>query len=157
MLIIDGYNLLWAAQKQTPDIKIDDISLCQLISQYLKILNRQGQVIFDGIGPPDKAPFGRISNLEIIFSGANNDADSIIETKIAADSAPKRLMIVSSDQRIRKAAQRAKSVSVKSEKFCVEMLKVISRKRPKSEPAAKRAGLDEAQTKQWLKYFGLEQ
>ncbi len=157
MLIIDGYNLLWAAQKQTPESKIDDLYLCHIISQYLRLLNRPGQIIFDGIGPPDKSPFGRISNLEVIFSGQNTDADTLIENKIISDSASKRLMIVSSDLRVKKAAQRAKSVSVKSEKFYSEMVKALNRKNFPKEPSGKRTGLDEAQTQQWLKYFGLEQ
>lgn len=157
MLIIDGYNLLWAAQKQPEGGAITDIQLCHMIGRYLRLINQTGQIIFDGIGPPDKAPFARIPNLEIIFSGQNTDADSIIETKITADSAPKRLTVISSDQQVRKAAKRAKSASVKSEQFYSEMIKSLTRKRPEREPAEKRSGLDEAQTQQWLKYFELEQ
>ena len=114
-------------------------------------------IVFDGIGPPDKAPFGRIADLEVIFSGQTKDADAVIEAKLAADSAPRRLTIVSSDQRIRKAARAAKAVSVKSEKFYNQMIQALNRKRPKPEPSEKKLGLDQAQTKQWLRYFGLEQ
>jgi len=157
MLIIDGYNLLWAAQKQSEAGAITDIQLCHMIGRYLRLTNQTGQIIFDGIGPPDKSPFAKAANLEIIFSGQNTDADSIIEAKITADSAPKRLTVISSDQQVRKAAKRAKSVSIKSEQFYGEMIKTLARKRPEREPMEKRAGLDEAQTRQWLKYFELEQ
>lgn len=157
MLIIDGYNLLWAAHKHPESSEITDLQLCYLIGRYLKILQRNGQIVFDGTGPPDKAPFGRIGNLEVIFSGQITDADTLIETKIAADTAPKRLMIVSSDIRIKKAAQRAKAESVNSEQFYSDMIRLLSQKRPPREPPEKKLGLDEAQTRKWLEYFGLEQ
>ncbi len=157
MFIIDGYNLLWSVHKEADHGELDDLQLCRLIGQYLRLIRRQGQIVFDGIGPPDKVPFGHISNLEVIFSGQTKDADTVIEAKIAADSAPKRLTIVSSDQRIRKAARAAKAVSVKSEKFYSWMIQLLSRKRPQAEPSEKKLGLDQAQTKQWLKYFNLEQ
>jgi predicted RNA-binding protein with PIN domain len=157
MLIIDGYNLLWAIHKEADHSELDDLQLCRLIGQYLKLVRRQGQIIFDGKGPPDKAPFERISNLEVIFSGQTKDADAVIEAKIAADSAPRRLTIISSDQGVRKAARAAKAVSMKSESFYSEMVKVLSRKKPQAEPSEKRLGLDPAQTKQWLKYFNLEE
>lgn len=157
MLIIDGYNLLWSVHKEADHNELDDLELCRLIGRYLKIVRRKGQMIFDGTGPPDKAPFGRIANLEVIFSGQTKDADAVIEAKIAADSAPKRLTIVSSDQRVRKAARSAKAGSIKSEKFYNEMAKVLSRRRPQREPREKRLGLDPAQTRQWLKYFNLEE
>lgn len=157
MLIIDGYNLLWSIHKEANYSELDDLQLCRLIGQYLKLVKKQGQIVFDGIGPPDKAPFGQIANLEVIFSGQTKDADTVIEAKIAVDSAPRRLTIVSSDQRIRKAARAAKAVSVKSEKFYSRMLQLLSRREPRAEPSEKQLGLDPAQTKQWLKYFNLEE
>ena len=157
MLIIDGYNLLWSVHKEADTNGIEDVQLCRLIGRYLRLTQQKGQIVFDGIGPPDKTAFGNISSLEVIFSGPSKEADDVIEAKITADSAARRLVIVSSDRRIRKAARAAKAESVKSEQFYSEMIRQIGRAESQVEPAEKQTGLDEAQTKQWLKLFDLAQ
>jgi predicted RNA-binding protein with PIN domain len=158
MIIIDGYNLLWSIQNRSEDFEsISDVQLCRIVSRYLKLTREKGQIVFDGIGPPDKSGFNNVSNLEIFFSGLAADADTVIENKIRANTAPKRLTVVSSDQRLRKAAQARKAISVKSEVFWDNIQKQLSRKRTTNEPAAKQQGLNESETKQWLKFFGLEQ
>ncbi|RKY24587.1 MAG: hypothetical protein DRP62_03395 [Planctomycetota bacterium] len=158
MIIIDGYNLLWSIQSRSEDLEsISDVQLCCIVSRYLKLTNEKGQIIFDGIGPPDKSRFYNIRNLEVFFVGFNTDADTVIETRIMASTAPKGLTIVSSDRRIQKAAWARKATSIKSETFWDNLQKLLSRKKTASEPAAKRIGLNESETEQWLKFFGLEQ
>ncbi len=158
MYIIDGYNLLWSVHKvAVHSEEMSDVHLCRLIGRYLRIIGNEGQVVFDGIGPPDKTPFSYVSGVEVIFSGSGTDADSFIEAKISSDTAPKRLTIVSSDRRIRKAAGLRKAASVKSEQFWRSVVKVLSKQVKVQEPAEKRQGLDQAQTGQWLKYFGFDQ
>jgi hypothetical protein len=63
----------------------------------------------------------------------------------------------SSDRRLRKAARARKAISVKSEVFWNNIQKQLSRKKTIKEPAAKRQGLTDGETKQWLEFFGLEQ
>ena len=158
MYIIDGYNLLWSVHKVDSDWQdITDVQLCRLISQYLKAVRRPGEIIFDGVGPPDKTPFDSTTGVDIVFSGTSTDADSIIEARIKVDTAPKRLTVVSSDRRIRSAARARKATSVKSEQFWQELVRQLNSRSSTAEPSEKRQGLDQAQTGQWLKYFGLEQ
>ena len=158
MIIIDGYNLLHAILKIEEDPgAISDIELCRVISSYLYQTNQAGEIIFDGRGPRDKDVFERMSGVEVTFSGIRNDTDTIIEEKIKTNTAPKRLIIVSSDRRLRKAARSRKANSVKSEDFWIKVQKQLSRKRPQKEPAAKRRGLSDSETKLWLKIFGIEQ
>lgn len=156
--IIDGYNLLWSIQKDDQDsAPITDVALCQIISRYLTSINQDGEIVFDGIGPPEKTGFDNLQKLEVIFSGQNNDADSVIETKIKANFAPKRLTIVSSDQRLRNAARARKATSVKSETFWPNVCKQLDRKQQIKEPPEKRQGLTTSETNQWLKFFDLDQ
>ncbi len=157
MFIIDGHNLLYAIPKIDEGAAIiNDVQLCRTISNYMKLTGQSGEIIFDGTGPPDKSAFDNINGLEVSFSGLGTDTDSVIEDKISASTAPKRLIIVSSDRRLRKAARTRKAASVKSEKFWTNVNKQLNRKRPKKEPGAKRHGLSDSETKQWLDYFGLE-
>jgi len=158
MLIIDGYNLLHAILKaEEASEAIGDLELCMVVSRYLKLIGRPGEMIFDGAGPPDKSGFDNVSNLEVFFAGLGADADTVIEDKISASTSPKRLTIVSSDRRLRKAARTRRCNSLKSEVFWDNVRKQLNRKRPAREPVAKRQGLSESETDQWLDFFGFEQ
>ncbi|MHC4075808.1 MAG: NYN domain-containing protein [Planctomycetota bacterium] len=157
-VIIDGYNLLHSIQNVSEGSgSIDDIQMCRIVGQYLGFVGEQGVVVFDGIGPPEKSGFYNIGNLEVIFSGQRSDADTVIEIKIKASTAPKRLRIVSSDRRLRDAARARKATVTKSEQFWYDIQKRLSRKKTKKEPSAKCRGISGSETRQWLKLFGLEQ
>jgi len=106
LVIIDGHNLLWAIQGAGEGFEsISDVQLCHILGRYLKLTGEKGEIIFDGTGPTDKSRFDNISNLEVFFAGLATDADTVIEYKIRASTAPRRLTVVSSDQRLQKAAR----------------------------------------------------
>ena len=158
MIIIDGHNLLHSIQKVDEDLgSISDVGLCRIVGRYLKLTGQSGEIIFDGTGPRDKSGFDNIIDVEVFFAGLGTDTDTVIEDKIIASTAPKRLIIVSSDRRLRKAARARKATSVKSEVFWNNVHKQLSRKKPIKEPSGKRRGLSESETRQWLEFFGLEQ
>lgn len=158
MYIIDGHNLLHAILKaeEAPQ-PIQDLALCAILGRYLNLIGRPGEIIFDGTGPPDKSRFDEMGNLVVSFAGTGSDADSVIEDKIIASTAPKRLTIVSSDRRLRKAARARRCSAIKSEVFWDNVRKQLSRKRQAKEPSAKRQGLSESETDQWLNLLGFEQ
>ena len=158
MFIIDGHNLLHTIFKLEGDSgATSDVGLCRILGRYFKLTGEKGEMIFDGTGPPDKGGFDNISNLEVFFAGVRSDADTVIEDKISANTAPKRLIIVSSDRRLRKAARIRKATSMKSDVFWNDVQKQLSRKRPEKEPTEKRQGLNEGETEQWLEFFGFGQ
>jgi hypothetical protein len=155
-VIIDGHNLLWAIQNPDEDASITDTAMCQALDTYFGITRDKAEIIFDGIGPPDKTGFNNLSNLEITFSGRNTDCDSIIEQRILDSTAPSHLTIVSTDRKIRDAANSRKAVSVQSDEFWTIVTKRLNKQRRGKEPAAKRTGLTESETTLWLKTFGLD-
>jgi predicted RNA-binding protein with PIN domain len=158
MLIIDGHNLLHSIQQTGEDSEpISDVQLCRILSGYLKLIDEKGEIVFDGTGPRDKSGFDNISNLEVFFAGLGSDADTVIEDKIKASTAPRRLTVVSSDRRLRDAARARKATAVKSEVFWNNLRKQLRRKKTFKEPTAKRRGLTESETEQWLEFFGIEQ
>ena len=158
MFIIDGHNLLHTIFKLEGDSgATSDVGLCRILGRYFKLTGEKGEMIFDGTGPPDKGGFDNISNLEVFFAGVRSDADTVIEDKISANTAPKRLIIVSSDRRLRKAARIRKATSMKSDVFWNDVQKQLSRKRPEKEPTEKRQGLNQGETEQWLEFFGFGQ
>jgi predicted RNA-binding protein with PIN domain len=158
MFIIDGHNLLHTILKTEGDSEVvSDVGLCRIVGNYLRLTGRRGEIIFDGTGPRDKDIFEKVGDVEVLFAGSRTDADTVIEDKIKANTAPKRLTVVSSDRRLRKAARARKAAAVKSEDFWNNVQKQLSRKRRAREPAAKRRGLSEGETEQWLEFFGLGQ
>ena len=136
---------------------INDVGLCRILGRYFKLTGENGEMIFDGTGPPDKSGFDNIGNLEVFFAGMRSDADTVIEDKISASTAPKKLTIISSDRRLRAAARTRKATSMKSDVFWNDVQKQLSRKRPAKEPTEKRQGLNEGETEQWLEFFGFGQ
>ncbi len=157
MILIDGTNLLWAIREVPDDREITtEVQLCGVLDRYFALTGEDGEVIFDGAGPADTSIFGGVTHFEIFFSGFNKDADSVIEEKILANSAPRRLTVVSSDRRLRVAAAARKAAALKADLFWNGVLKELARKRPKSrEPQEKRDGLTEGETDKWLDVFGL--
>jgi hypothetical protein len=159
-VIIDGHNLLWYIQNADEEQSIADITLCRILDRYFGLINprRAGaEIIFDGSGPANKTEFNNIKNLRVTFSGRASDCDTVIESRIAASTAPKRLTIISTDRRLRDAAKARKAISVKCEDFWDKVKKRLSKQKKHKEPAGKRGGLTESETELWLKTFGLKQ
>ena len=156
--LIDGYNLLRAVQKTEEFSTLTDVQMCRAISDYLSSVRDHGHVVFDGIGPPDKAAFGGIPGLEVYFSGASCEADDIIEDKIFDNTAPKSLVVVSSDRRIRQAAAKRKAIDVPADLFWQTLLARLEKQanRPAPEPMEKRLGLTEREADLWIDLFDLD-
>ena len=154
--LIDGYNLLRLIQQVDEElVTLTEAGLCRIISEYLVRIRDYGHIFFDGLGPPDKTNLSNFPNLEVYFSGPNTDADSLIELKIADNTAPKSLVVISTDRRIRAAAKKRKALSVRSDIFWIAMTKQLERQKPTPEPKEKRRGITEGETDQWLDIFGM--
>jgi hypothetical protein len=159
MTIIDGDNLLWALRETLDEREIvTELELCRALSRYFAATGEPGQVVFDGAGPADRSEFDKIANMEIVFAGFSHDADTVIEEKLRANTSPRRLTVVSSDRRLRKAAAARKATGVKSEDFWALVRKESERRKPRrNEPQEKREGLTEGETDKWLEAFGLDE
>lgn len=158
MFIIDGHNLLHAICKIEENAKaLSEPGMCKVLGTYLKLAGEKAVIVFDGSGPPDKSGFDGISHVEILFAGLATDADTVIEDKIKASTAPKGLTIVSSDRQLQHAAHAKRATAIKSEVFWAEVQKQLSRKRAAKEPSGKRQGISQSETEQWLKVFGIDQ
>lgn len=157
-MLIDGYNLLRAIQNTYEEMAgIDEIALCTVLSVYLKKIKKRGCIVFDGLGPPDKTALNNFRNPQIIFSGSALEADDIIEKLILEHTAPKRLVVVSTDRRIKAAARKRKAKSINSNEFWAEVIKCIEKKQKHiPEPKEKLTGLTNSEAELWLKEFGLD-
>ncbi|MCP4378708.1 MAG: hypothetical protein GY794_21345 [bacterium] len=85
-------------------------------------------------------------------------ADEVIIEHIGANSAPRRLTVVSTDREIRQAARHRRCKSITSQDFAILLEKLAQRppQHKPSEPVEKTDGLNEKQTDEWMKEFGFE-
>lgn len=156
--LIDGHNLLYAARgydEQFWNFTEDD--LCKVLNEFFRRINTRALVVFDGTGPRDKRPYARFPMLDVSFSGLDFEADDILIREVEEDTAPKRLVVVSADRRIRTVAEKRKSVSLPSFDFWhIVLLELEKPFKKKAEPKEKIQGLSESETDRWMKLFGFD-
>lgn len=158
-VVVDGNNLLYAARSAgTTELLIGRSMLCGTLSQWAARKGERVHVVFDG-PPPNPALAVQIGkpHIELSFSGAGNSADSVVIERIERDSAARRLIVVSSDRAIIRAARRRRARAVRSEDFWVTVQRDLARPEPRRvEPEEKEAGLGADATREWLEEFGLD-
>ena len=158
--LIDGYNVMHA--KGLMDREFGPDGLRQARHRFLVDLAAAlgpveavlTTVVFDAADPPaDRPDRMTVKGITAIFAVGDEDADSRIEAMIAAHSDPRRLTVVSSDLRIRKAAQRRRAKVVTSDVFLADL---TDRKpaRPIPPPPPERgASQTKAEAAHWLAVF----
>ena len=153
--LIDGNNLIHALGAIGPDVGRQ--GLCRIL-EPLASRGERVCVVFDGAPPPEQmAQQFHEGPVEAVFA-APRTADDVILERIADSSAPRRLVVVSTDREIRQAARRRRCQGHKSEPFA-ELLLRLERQQPRidHEPPEKRHGLTPEQTEAWLKEFQLDE
>ena len=157
--LFDGYNVYHAARKLSEEwAHITVSSMCLLVGEDMRIVRDCAIVAFDGHRPKGRIEQDQLPGcIKILYSGSKSDADSLIEQLIKENTAPKRLVVVSSDRRIIKAARRRRAKSLGSAEYLFEMLKRHDRPPAKpKEPWEKQHGVPEGQLRGWLEMFGID-
>jgi hypothetical protein len=162
-LLIDGYNLLNAAgilaRGRGPGSleRARQALLNTLVESLPEEEVQRTTVVFDA----SESPWGvaKQSNhrgIQVRFAAKDDDADTVIEELIKADSAPKRLTVVSSDHRIQRAAKRRKATAVDADQWFADLLrKRAERSRSSQNSENKPAGpLSVAEVQNWMKELG---
>jgi len=117
LLLIDGYNVVSPiAAPRRPGTREADPNwlhdermrlMHRLVDHLPGEIRRRTCVVFDAANPPRDRPHQfEFQQLTIRFAIDYPEADDLIEEMIAAHSAPKQLMVVSSDHRVQNAARR---------------------------------------------------
>ncbi|MEW4488036.1 NYN domain-containing protein [Thalassoglobus sp. JC818] len=122
--LIDGYNLLHAAGLARVSYGPGDLERCRqrLLHRIRHGLDRAQRartiVVFDGRGADfrDSSEY-RFHGMLVVFSPPGEEADDIIEEQIASHSAPKQLVVISSDHRLHKSARVRRATAIDSEQF----------------------------------------
>lgn len=157
-VLIDGNNLLFAAAAHDPERPPGRHRLCELLGRWGRRMRQRVDIVFDGPPPPAEllAQMGGLG-VGVAFSGGGVTADERISERIRQCSAPRRLVVVSTDHAVAQAARRRRCASVRSEDFWPRLLLDLAAppRRP-LEPEQKRAGLAENEVEAWERELGLE-
>jgi predicted RNA-binding protein with PIN domain len=162
-LLIDGYNLMYAAgfvrARYGPgDLERCRLRLLNLVAGHLDEAQRlRTTIIFDSkTPPPDAARWSTYREMHVEFAPPGKEADDVIEELIAAHSAPKQLLVVSSDHRLHKAARRRKARIRDSDKFLDACESAAKRVSQVEEPIEERpsAKLSSEEVAAWAAEFG---
>jgi len=156
--LIDGNNLSFALDEM--GLTVGREGLCKLLTLLLPE-DPKVHVVFDG-PPPPAGHAQQIDSIGIQVSYAHpRSADDLILECINADTAPRRLNVVSSDREIRNAARKRRCPTIISQEFAKKLIAIDRAARQPddtshTEPDEKQHGLNDQQTRQWLDEFGLE-
>lgn len=188
-LLIDGYNLLHATgifgRGPAPgSLQRSRQALLNFLAASLPPEEvARTVVVFDAAAAPPGLPRTmQHGGMTVRYAERDREADDLIEELIKADSAPRKLTVVSSDHRLQRAARRRRATAVDSDVWYAALRaarqqrspaeRVSSKRVPQSrgsqsretqsselqsrdrEGAAGAAPLSEAEVEQWLREFG---
>jgi hypothetical protein len=139
-LLIDGYNLLnavgIAGRGAGPGgLERSRLALLNFLAESLSAEEiPRTTVVFDARSAPPGLP-GTTDHrgLTVRFAAGYEDADSLIEELIRSDSAPRKLVVVSSDHRLQRAARRRRATPIDSDAWYAE---VLQRRRQRQQQSA---------------------
>ncbi len=157
-VVIDGNNLLCAAQGvEGCSGHLDRADLCHLLARWARRRKQRVHIVFDGPSPRRTLLKGvAYAEMQVSFSGHRTTADAVLYRMLETDSAARRLVVVSSDREIGRAAKRRRARVVQSAGFWVRLKRDLARLDPQhSEPQEKEVGLDPPATERWLDELGL--
>jgi predicted RNA-binding protein with PIN domain len=157
-VLIDGNNLQPAAWSGEPQRPVGRMMMCRFLGEWARRFGHRVRVVFDGV-EPHTAVAEQIADpdIQVRYSGPDETADDVLMRLIRDDSAPRRLLVVSSDRQIARAARRRRAESIRSDGFWGRVQRDLSRPRTQpAEPPEKRRGASCEQTQQWLAELGFD-
>jgi len=163
-VLVDGYNVLFTLHLLprpggAAALQVARQRLLDLIHAHLGLAARDVLVIFDAREAPKGVPDAyAYHGIKVLFAKERKEADDLIELLIQQESVPRRLTVVSSDQRLRLAATRRGAQAVRAEEFLEWMEKQAAAERLRSTrpatPDDHAAEATPAEPDHWLKEFG---
>lgn len=161
-LLIDGNNLLHASDV-FPDGRDRSLGAAQralvaaLTAKWTASELNTAVIVFDGNGGAKHG--SQVTEIaaessdrpRVLFPNRKQDADDVLESFLRAEREPTRLLVVSSDHRIQRAARQAGAKYIDSEAYWREI------RRPPVEatevPDDRQQTPDEGEVQAWLKKF----
>ncbi len=124
MILIDGYNLLYAAGvfaegERAGTLQAEREALLQMLATRLTAKQRRvTTIVFDASGAPPGLPdAASYESIKVRYARGYEDADALLEEIIEKCRAPRSLSVVSSDHRVQRAARSRGAAWIDSERW----------------------------------------
>lgn len=164
MLIIDGYNLMFAVgfvgRGTGPGgLERSRLALLNFIAESIEeSALASTTVVFDAQHAPPGLPATLLfRGMTVRFATGYASADELIEELIRADSAPRRLLVVSGDHRLQTAARHRRAKAIDSDQWYSDMLRLRASQHAAARPAAvKPQEPASGEVEFWLRQFADE-
>jgi len=164
-LLVDAYNALHVTGVLPPEIAgVDATGLARLVARS-RYGSRACWLVCDGAPPGSRRsggvirqPVAGVEAVEIVYAGPGRDADSAIERLVERDSAPRQLVVVSSDRRILTAARKRRCRALTSQAFLKHLAEDHAKPGTGTDPYPSFAldvPLDPAEAKRWRERLGV--
>ena len=160
--LIDGYNFLHATGMLGRNVgprtleRARNALLGFLAASLPESERADTTVVFDAKnGPPGLPRELNQHGVRVLYAVGYPDADGLMKELIRADSSPRRLVVVSSDHQIQRAAARRRATTIDSDRWYADVCRQ-RRARELAEPAAEDRPLPtdpEADTDYWVQAF----
>lgn len=128
-ILVDTFNVLHLTGVLPPDLAGLDVEELRGVIALSRYRRQMIKLVCDGVEPVGGRGLGDFDgddvegerrgfrNISMMWSGAETDADSVIEILVAQDSAPRRLTVVTSDRRLGKEVRKRRVRVMPSEVF----------------------------------------
>ncbi|MGE3242087.1 MAG: NYN domain-containing protein [Pirellulales bacterium] len=127
-LLIDGYNLLHVSGVFGRGTALTELHrsrealLAFLAASLSKADCATTTIVFDAAGAPPGLPRSyKYEGLQVEFARDPGNADELLERLIVAHDSPRKLVVVSSDHRVQRAAKRRRAKAIDSDRWWAEL------------------------------------
>ena len=162
-ILIDGYNLMHASGVFGTGGRTSLESSREALLDWLGAMLSNAQrhrttIVFDARDAPPGLPrAARKHDIQIHFAPRGCEADDVLEEMIVEHSAPRSLVVVSSDHRLHRAAKRRRAKPIDSDQWAAEVRRrAKKRTAPPLDPADGAEKLSDDELQAWLDEFAEE-
>ena len=150
-VLVDTFNVLHMTGILPPGLAGLDVAGLAALIGTSRWAENHVVLVCDGM-PPQEGPPRLPGQIRAIYS-RQKEADEILERLIADSSAPRSLLVVSSDRRVRRAASRRNARDLESDRFLRLLLEDRQARRNQPEPHHRPASLKPGEVNTWKNLF----
>jgi len=113
-------------------------------------------IVFDAAGAPPGLPQQfRYEGIDVQFARDPGNADELLEKLIAAHNSPRKLVVVSGDHRVQRAARRRRAKAIDSDRWWAELCAERGDKGPAQARPARKPVVDQSadDIAYWIRQF----